>query len=480
MKQRNFSHSIFYRIIIIIGLVVIVNIPCSSQNVNTDKIDEYILKRMQDRKIPGIAMAVIKNGTVIKEGYYGSGNLETNDPIIDSSVFEIASMSKQFTCAAVLLLQQDGKISINDKLSKYLDSLPFSWKNITLEQLMNHTSGMRDDWDEPTPYFLANYTDSLMLIATKKVPLKFNSGTAFHYSSGPFILGLIIAKVSGVSIADFLKNRIFDPLGMKTTSVYNNRTIVPHRVSGYVIKDSMLMNGTDISPAAEARGDVGIITSKPDMIRWATALQDDRLLNEASRKAMFTQGKLSDGTYLSHGYGWFIYPYLNQIAIEHGGGFRTGFSSDIMIFPNKSLIIIVFANLWTTGTFTMMTEIAGIVDAQFIKPSLRQPKNDPDKKRTEKLKDLILDVAAKKWDDTQLNQQVNFGGFTALDLQEMLKGFKNLLFIEEQNLKTNPLHLYGEKITKSILYKIIAHRDSSYWLFGYNDKGKLVYAVPQD
>ncbi|MEO6537632.1 MAG: serine hydrolase domain-containing protein [Ferruginibacter sp.] len=113
-----------------------------------------MLKRMQDRKIPGVAVAAIKDGKVIKEGYYGAGNLETNDLIIDSSVFAIASMSKQFTFAAVLLLQQDGKLSNNDKLSKCLDSLPFSWKNITLEQLMNHTSGMRDDWEEPTPYFL--------------------------------------------------------------------------------------------------------------------------------------------------------------------------------------------------------------------------------------------------------------------------------------------------------------------------------------
>src|SRR5436190_11489546 len=230
----------------------------SSSQTSDYAIDKYVGQAMIENHIPGAAIAVIQNEKIIKEGYYGIANLEDSTPVSNQSVFEIASMSKQFTCAAILLLQQDGKISVNDLASKYLDSIPSTWQNITIKQLMNHTSGLRDDWDENTGYFLENYTDEKMFAAQKKIPLRFKPGEMFNYSSGPFDLGLIIKKITAKTYAQFLEERIFKPLGMTSTSVYDNVRVVPHRVAGYAWQDTILQNGAVISSAAEARGDVGV------------------------------------------------------------------------------------------------------------------------------------------------------------------------------------------------------------------------------
>jgi CubicO group peptidase (beta-lactamase class C family) len=441
-----------------------------------DTIDQYVEKAMAENHIPGAAIAIIKNGKILKEGYYGFANLEDSTPVTGQSVFEIASMSKQFTCAAILLLQQDGKISVNDLISKYLDSLPSTWQNITVKQLMNHTSGLRDDWDEKTGYFLENYTDEKMFSAQKKVPLRFKPGETWHYSSGPFDLGLIIKKITGKTYAQFLKERIFRPLGMNSSSVYDNRQIIPHRVAGYVWNDSLhlLQNGYDISPAAEARGDVGVITSVSDMIKWDAALKDDRLLNAESRKEMFEPGILNDGTHIFYGYGWFVIPHAGHLMIEHSGGFRTGFVTDIMRFPDIDLDVIVFRNQWTGGISS--TQIAAIADTSIKLLSKMQLQKDPDIQRTQTLNTLIENIVTKKGRDTAMYKRI-FLGSDPQEMNRFLTGFKGLTYMDSMNLQSRPIIAYGEKITKIIYYGTVGS-DIKFLSFYFNNEDKLVCVIP--
>ncbi|SDB58367.1 CubicO group peptidase, beta-lactamase class C family [Flavobacteriaceae bacterium MAR_2010_188] len=279
----------------------------SQSTSQSNAIDSLIESRMSNQHIPGMAIAIVQNGQVIKKSLYGVSNVETNAPVSENSVFEIASMTKQFTCAAILMLQQDGKLSVNDKLSKYLNDLPSSWDEMTLSHLMNHTSGLRDDWNEPTAYFFLNHTVEKMSSVQKEYPLYFKPGEGFNYSSGPFFLGLVIEKVTGDTYGSFLKKRICDPLKMSSTSVYNYRTVVPERVSGYRWNNGVLENGEDIPPAAESRADVGIITSLNDMIKWNLALKNTELLNAGSLNQMFSAGLLNNGKHIPYGYGWYIY-----------------------------------------------------------------------------------------------------------------------------------------------------------------------------
>ncbi len=439
----------------------------------TDTADRFIRKMMKERHIPGIAIAILKNGKVIKQGYYGNANLEYSIPVSNKTVFEIASMSKQFTCAAILLLQQEKKLSISDKLSSYIDSLPDSWRDMTLYQLMTHTSGLRDDWEEDNEYFLRNNTNEKMLAAQKAYPLRFPPGEGFTYGNGPFELGLVIEKVSGEPYAEFMKEKIFDPLGMNSTSIYDNRKIIFHRAAGYVWNDSVQTNGNDISPAAEARGDVGVLTSVPDMIKWDLALRTDKLLNEESRRAMFSPAKLNDGTFVAYGFGWFIYPMSGTIHYEHSGGFRTGFNSDVLRLPEKDIDIIVLANQWKAGAGSMAFTLASLYDSSIFFLSSKKPKPDPNALRTRELKSIMQKLANKEWNYKQLYHQYNVCGADPDDVQGILKGFKGLEYVDQLDLQSHPIRLFGQELTKVIYYKTITDKPFHFGFY-YNHKGKLV------
>ncbi len=174
------------------------------------RIDSAVRAAIEARQIPGLQIAVVKYGLILKKGNYGFANLEDRVPVTDSTIFSIASMSKSFTCAGILLLMEDGKLSLDDSVGKYMDSLPDSWRDITFRQLMNHTAGLWDDWEnEDDNFFYTKTTDSAFLAAFKNSPLKFQPGQGFSYSCGPFILGLIIARVSGEILSGFYETPDF-------------------------------------------------------------------------------------------------------------------------------------------------------------------------------------------------------------------------------------------------------------------------------
>lgn len=202
----------------------------------------------------------------MKKEFYGTSDIEPNTKVDKNTVFEIASMTKQITCAGILLLQEDGLLSVKDKLSKYLMDIPITWEKMTIEQLMNHTSGLRDDWDEPTSYFQTNNSVEKMAKAQQRFPLLFTPGKGFQYSSGPFFLGLVIQKITGKHYSFFLKERIFDKLNMINSSVYDSISIPQSMSKGYWWTNGKQEQGVDIPSAAESRADVGIITTLDDMI----------------------------------------------------------------------------------------------------------------------------------------------------------------------------------------------------------------------
>ncbi len=434
---------------------------------------------MDEKHIPGLTLAVIKNGQVIKKSSYGVSNIEYNIPVTDNTVFEIASMTKQITCAAILLLQEDGKLSVHDLLSKYLSNLPLTWRDITLEQLMNHTSGLRDDWDEPTSYFFRNNTDEKMLDAQKQMPLFFKPGEGFNYSSGPFFLGLVIEKITGRNYSYFLKDRIFKPLEMSSTCVYDSTSLTNNLATGYHWNNNKYEIGIDIPSAAEARADVGILTTIDDMIKWNNALNDNNFLKVESKQAMFTAGKLKTGIVIPYGYGWYIYYYRNKVLFEHGGAFRTGFNSRITKIPETGLDIIVLCNKWKSDLSDLTYQLASYYDKTFKKISeVKKEKSKADYK-TKGIENLFHDLSIKKYNRGQLYQQINISGFDPDELEDLLRGFKKTVLLGKVFLKSNPRQLFGTSITEVFYYKIEADKPS-YWSFAYNANGKLICANLED
>jgi len=462
-----------------IANIFFLTIPFCSFAQNIFSIDSFIIKKYNEKHIPGIAFAIIKNGQVVQKSFYGNSNVEQGTTVNENTVFEIASMTKQFTCAAILLLQQEGKLSLSDKLLKYIPDLPKEWNSITLYQLMNHTSGLRDDWNEPTSYFMENNSDEKMIRAQEKSKLYFQPGDGFNYSSGPFFLGVVIKKITGQHYSHYIQSRIFDPLQMHCSFVYNDTAIVPDRAAGYWWKNNKLQNGVDIPSSAESRADVGILTCLDDMLKWCTAISDTVILNKENLMKMFSPGRLNNGNNVPYGLGWFIYPFRGKIIYEHGGAFRTGFNSRIIFFPEENVQIVILCNLWKAGLDDIAYDLASYYIPDFKKVSSLKTQTGNFRKLTKIFEELFRKLAHNFYMRGDLYKMVNFSGFDTDELADLLKGFTSLQYIKKIDFASNPLKLYDKEIKQIYFYKAIAD-SPSYWSFYMTGSNELISVNIED
>ncbi|MGI8584643.1 MAG: serine hydrolase domain-containing protein [Chitinophagaceae bacterium] len=341
------------------------------------------MQQMQRTYTPGIAVGIVKDGKVILKKGYGLANVEFAVFTDPNSMFQLLSITKQFTAAGVMIFVQSGKISLDAAVSKYLPAVPALWKSITIRHLLTHTSGIVDITDVH-PFFEQIREDARpeqLLTPVYKLDLLFKPGTQWRYSnSNYFILGMVIEKVSGKSYKDFLQENIFTPLGMKSTKVNDLRDVIPYRVSGYHwlgenaeqepsmisgyhgIKN-VLQNAIYISPTRQwAAG--GIVSSINDLIKWDSALNNHILLNKTSDEQMITQGKLLSGTKINYGFGNELFTMRgHQVAGHQGGGMA--FNTTYLRFINDHLSVIVLCNQTTGPSKQIASHIAS-----FIIPSL--------------------------------------------------------------------------------------------------------------
>ena len=213
-------------------LIVTAAISAVGQESLVSKVDEFIKAEMQKQKIPGVSLAVVKDGRPLIVKGYGYANLEHQVPVKPETVFQSGSVGKQFTATAVMMLVEEGKIGLDEKISKYLGDVPETWANITIRHLLSHTSGMTD---YPTDFdFRRDYTEDEILKRAKEIPVAFKPGEKWQYSNlGYVTLGVIIGKVTGKFYGEFFQERMFKPLGMTTSRIINEADLIPNRASGY-------------------------------------------------------------------------------------------------------------------------------------------------------------------------------------------------------------------------------------------------------
>ena len=346
---------------------------CTSKNDNTVKqeLEKYLQTEMDNQQIPGLSYAIVLNAEIVESGALGLANVGLKVPASLNSKFNIGSIGKTFTATSIMLLQKDGKLSINDPINKYIDSLPENWNSITIQHLLNHTSGIRDYCQDHPGYPLIGGITGEGLEERKKEiteiqfiklvttdPLNFTPGERFAYSnSNYFLLGFIIQKVSGQSLSDFMNERLFTPAGMSETMRENVPVIVPDRATGYNLNDSNnLINGAYISNFYSSQGDMGIITTAQDLTKWIIALEGGKILDKESLRQMWTPCKLNNGFEPMDAYGSFSYGYSYGLGWElnchngylengHGGDFMNGFSAKFVHFPEKKLTVVALTNL---------------------------------------------------------------------------------------------------------------------------------------
>jgi CubicO group peptidase (beta-lactamase class C family) len=311
------------------------------------------LMQRYDGDVPGASLLVLEGGEAIVRRGYGRSDLEAGVEAGPSTDYRLASVSKQFTAAAVLLLQQDGKLSVEDPARKWLPELPPAAEAITLRHLLTHTSGLVDYEDLMGEDWQGQIRDAGVLeLLSKENRLYFPPGSAYRYSNSAYaLLSLVVERASGMAYPDFLQARIFGPLGMHDTLAYvAGGREPPHRAWGYTQVESGRADGgapdpgwsrTDQSTTSAVLGDGGIYSSIDDLARWDAALYDDRLLSDASRKLAFSPHVevTGEGYEAQYGFGWRI----TGGTLWHSGE-TIGFRNVIVRWPQRHLTVVLLSN----------------------------------------------------------------------------------------------------------------------------------------
>ncbi len=335
-------------------------ISCMDNPTLENKIDEIFSEFSNET--PGASVLVLQNEKKLFNKGYGLANLEKGNPIELKTNFRLASITKQFTAFSILLLENEGKLSLEDSLVKYFPNFPKYANNITIRQILQHTSGLLayEDYMDDTLTIQLKDRDVLDILI-KRDATYFQSGTKHRYSnSGYAILALLIEKLSEKTFAQFLNDRIFIPLGMKNSVAFENGiSEVENRAFGYAKTDSGFIF-TDQSLTSAILGDGGIYSSTLDLVKWNNEIDNPTLLPKDKLNLAFEKLVLPDGEVINYGFGWRLDPYRNFERPYHTGG-TSGFSNIYMKIPKLDLAIIVLINIREYDAKGYAEKIADIV-----------------------------------------------------------------------------------------------------------------------
>lgn len=332
-----------------------------------DPIDHYLRSEMAMRHIPGLALLIVRDGKIARAQGYGFSNVELQVPVKPETVFQSGSMGKQFTATAILMLAEEGKLSLEDPLTRFFPDAPPAWSHVTVRHLLSHTGGFTD---YPENFdFRRDYTEDQLLKVVEGIPLAFPPGSKWSYSNlGYLTLGVLIHRVSGQFYGDFLHDRIFQPLGMKTTRIMSEADIVPNRASGYRLVNGQLKNQEWVSPTLNTTADGSLYFSILDLAQWDAALSAGKLLSAASFQQMYTPALLNNGkpNPAGYGFGWFIRGVPGHKIIEHEGAWQ-GFNTNISRYVDDHLTIVILTNLADSHPQEITHHVAGLLDPKLAR-----------------------------------------------------------------------------------------------------------------
>jgi CubicO group peptidase (beta-lactamase class C family) len=323
-------------------------------------IDSMVMIARNGGKVPGISVEVVKGSRVIVARGYGLADLENDVPANAATVYRIGSITKQFTAAAIMQLVEARKLSLDDPLDKVLPGYPMQGHQVTIRQLLTHTSGIRSFTSMGQRFedvARLDFTPTQIVDFFKSEPFDFEPGEKFLYNnSGYALLGLIIEKLSGMSYEQYLQKRIFAPLSLNATSYCSDRRIIRHRARGYTLVGERVLNAEPISMTHPfAAG--GLCSTVSDLAVWQRALAGGRVISPYSYAEMTTPGVLNNGDQISYGFGLYLGSLAGHRKVAHGGSIN-GFITELAYFPDDSLSIVVLTNSDVNKPAQLATRIA--------------------------------------------------------------------------------------------------------------------------
>lgn len=383
------------------GLIVA---QSSSKSVLSPQQYQELLEAHFDKEGPGASVLVAKKGNIVYRGGIGKANLELDIPMNENHVHRIGSITKQFTAVAILMLLEQGKLDLQDKIEKHIPNYPTQGKTITVEHLLTHTSGIRSMTGMPDFFNNArkDMTTAEMMDYFKNEPMDFAPGEEYRYNnSGYYLLGVIIENISGMTYADFIQRNIFDKVGMDHSHYGSFQEIVPNRAAGYQKQSGTYVNAPYLSMTLPfAAG--SLLSNVLDLYKWNRALLSNQLLKQETLQKAYTPYVLNNGKPIDYGYGWGVGSLFGSPAIQHGGGIH-GFLTQGIFLPEEDVFVAVFSNCncqppndvaqkiaaIEIGKYTPKETIALSADALKKYEGIYQV-NDDKSKRTLRVQDGVL------------------------------------------------------------------------------------------
>jgi CubicO group peptidase (beta-lactamase class C family) len=396
--------------------------PSSTDTPLATRVDA-VFSRFDKPDSPGCALAVIRDGQIIYERGYGMSNLEYGIPISPSSIFHIASISKEFTAMSVLMLAQQGKLSLDDDVRKYVPEVPDFGHLITIRHLIHHTSGLRDQW---SLLELAGWREDdvitegdILDLVSRQKGLNFKPGDEHLYSNtGYTLLAVIVKRVSGQSLREFADANIFKPLGMSRTHFHDDHSmLVKDRTSAYQPRSG---GGLKVSiPVFDTYGATSLFTTVEDMAKWDQNFVDKKVGGEKVIEQMLTPGVLNSGKKLTYAFGLSLGEYKGLKTVGHGGS-DAGYRADFIRFPDQRFSVVCFCNVSTANPSMLTRRVADIYLADKVKqepprPAATAPPAIADaEKPTEQELASKAGVYTERKSETTLRLEMRDGKLTAL------------------------------------------------------------------
>lgn len=341
-------------LVIFLLLIFCFDVAAAQHSIPAKQIDGFVKRKMKGYGIPGLSLAVVRNGKIVHLKGYGIANLELSSPVTEKTSFSLASITKTFTAILIMALVEDGRLSLDDPISKHLSGLPDIWKPITVRHLLTHTSGIPsfatlDKEPCPVAKQFRDYTREDVLKEVSCFPLDFAPGERFAYGDTNYhLLGMIIERVSGKSYDIFLHERVLKPLGMKDTRNTNYADLIPNRANGYSLRKGVLKNADrfEIDEFANA----GLISTAVDMAKFEGAFTTEKVLKHKTLEQMWTNARLNSGEIVpQYGLGLGLTPFRGRKRIGHNGGGGLGFATSFTHFPAEKISVVLLSNMDQPG-----------------------------------------------------------------------------------------------------------------------------------
>jgi CubicO group peptidase (beta-lactamase class C family) len=334
-----------------------------------DSVSRYVLAELARQRIPGASVTILRGDSVLLSRGFGLANLELRVPASDSTIYQSGSIGKQFTASGILMLAEQGRLRLDDRITKWLPEGAGVWDSLRVRHLLTHTGGVAEYTDSTFDY-RKDYTEEQLVRLAASRPLDFGPGERWSYSNtGYLLLGVIIHRMTGRYYGDVLQQLIFDPVGMGTTRIISEADIVPNRAAGYRLVENRVENQEWVSPSLNTTADGALYFTVKDLARWAVSLNHRRVPGAAALARAWTPITLNDGRSFPYGFGWDLTQQRGHPRIGHTGAWQ-GFKAALYRYPEYDLTVAMLTNLAQAQPGAIVQGIAGILQPELLPPYL--------------------------------------------------------------------------------------------------------------